>query len=986
MHLIQDNVLPLGSQTVPTASLWWGKSTPQSNIAMTAGGTPQHPVQYIPGGSEYKITVLQMNDGTDAPNEKALFTECINSCSMFKTDADIAPYAGIVRQSYSNTLPSNTGTMLKTFCVCIPESELERMLVRDEDLCTVNYHTTSGRNGKGLFDGETYTGPETCDSFSPAQKFTLDINEGSIKWDPRANSRPACGFAYNDPSGNVDNYLSLYKTRNMGIANPDSWILSGAANTYDPATSLSPTQYPTRYPTPFPTRTPTTAQPSASPTLTGQTYSPTGYPTAAGGRRLLSIPEEEVFNASKAAREYIWDDGLGSRCDLIGRVVASMEIQNMTLRPLEQVEMEYCIQLRMYGETIAHYFATDDFPKYIFYTWQAKYLLAMDTFMGTYLYLNWAWNYNETNPNQTDITAIVNSSLMYPKTYMSMLKAFTGRIGNNYGHGEPIIFDDTGDKIFHGDEDLHEVAEDLLRDAMTVSGRIYNELIKHDIAGEWQNLTKAFRILGENILKYQGRNPETLPDWGETDSYNSTGRRLLGIEKPHYHFKVKLRRLASADLECEEDALVCTGCAIVDNLIDESIHGFTSFTQYYENDFPKALKGLNEAFESPREVETLSLTSGDVHKKVRRRLRSRRLASTGTPTSSPTREPTLSVDDLKWAAATKSEFLNATILFFDTTDDTKVPLYGHGLSYYLLSPFEDACDFDKVIYTKGSDVKSRLDNIYWGISVVAVVNILIFFLYMQYPILNMMPMFITQIVASVVVYLPIAYSYHPMCLPFIPHSLLDDLVYVFEEEIIPEIRCICQYLPELSGGCGGKCEKLELRNFDTNACSKEPFFDDMAILWAPAMFSRVYFPRVMSFMFNIPGIRQFVDMFESLQYIEKARPSATALDCMYTHAFDTGTVAAITGGSSLVVFFWWRTLAQIPVTVVKMTWLLVQQNLNAASLLASNKFSPSVFLTAVGILGALYSFIWALVFGTNIVWVWILLATVVILAAIYQFV
>jgi len=853
------------------------------------------------------VTYARVNDNPEDhsvnTDNKFYFTECLNQCSMF---TDRTPYAGLVRRSFNSNVPKDTDTDLRTFCVCIPESTLERMLVADSDLCTFAYHTTSGRNKKGLFDGKTFNDAESCAGFSRAERFGLGLAKDAIYWD---ETQPTCGFAFNDP-GNIDNYISLYKTRSMAATGTWQTAIT------DLGTFLS-------------------------------------TDVEGGGKglgRRLRANEPEKFDAAALARAYTWNESkLVSRCDLIGRTALAMNASNMTLRPLEVVELEDCIELRSYGEMMSHSLFVDDFPKELFYTWQTKYLLGLDAFMGSYLYLNWAWHYNASHSNQTDITEIVNASLMYPDTFLSLMKIVSEKVHTKAtAYGEPMDLGDDQLRTYYGNESAVETMDAVVSDAATVSGRIYNELVQHNISGEWEHMTDTLDLLGHHILQYSGRHPETLPEWGEP----ATRRRLLGFDGTSpYRLTLRHRRLSTSKLECDANSVACTGCSVVDNLLDETVHGFTSFAHYYSTSFPDAIEGFNAALGAPGDAERVTLRSSEVHANVSQAVR-RRLLS--VPSSAPTLPPSRSVKDLK-ASAAESDFLNATLLFFDTTDDAEVPIYGYGLSYYLAWPFEKACDMRATIYCEAETVQDREEDIAIGISATVALNVFIVFSYMNLPLAQLIPvpMIVTQAVASAFLYMGLVYGYHPFCLPFVPHCLVDDLVHVFETRVMDNLRCLCQIAPSLYEGACTDCQSLEIRSFNAKQCSTVPHFDDLSILWAPLLVARVYMPRLLSWSFGLPLVSNVVASSAALQHIETARPDALAIDCALAYIPNAAAVGVIGASGAFVLVFWSRALTKLPLAFARLGWLGVQQELNAAQLLLTAEFSPATFVIGLGVVGAL---------------------------------
>jgi len=672
-------------------------------------------------------------------------------------------------------------------------------------------------------------------------------------------SEPSCGFSFYDPvdstDQNKDIYISLYNTRTM--SNKSLWSF-----------------------------------------------------TAATAKRRLRATEAQVqveFDATAEARAYSWNESsMHTRCDFIGNVVRGMQELNMTLRPLEIVEYELCIEQRAYGEALSNTLGSIDMPKDLFYNWRTKYLLALDAFMGSYLYINWAIKYNESNP--IDIAEVAKSNLMFPETFLSILRllAYEGA----ESEGGDILLDE--EDVYHANATVAETAQAIRKDAGTAMARIFNEVQKHNLTMEWNDFLGGVDIFTRDILGH----PAQVRELASLRSPAPRARRRLSAPAREHRVVLRLRRLS--EKTCTEP---CTDCEIVDDVVVETLHGLNAFTDYYRGPFEEVLEAFSAALGSPSEAIPIDLPS----------------RNTTTPTAAPVQPaPT-------WPPLPSNlSFARKTELFFNTVDERPIPMYGHGLSYYLWYPFQHRCDMDKVVYCQTDDEDRRV-KLPLAIVASTLVGIVFFFAWANVPYFNVIPILaLPVLVASV--YLGIVYEYQPLCLPYIPHCLVDD-VSVFLDEALESVRCMCQYLPDLTDDCT-ECEAIVIRMYDTAACESLPHFKNLSIFWAPITAMKVYFPLVLRVVFNFPIVDTIVSALGLVGFHEGA-VEALQIDCVNAYILDTATVSCIFAAFGYLVLMWGETLYNIAVPLTRLLWLSMQIGLNSAMLLLNSDFSARVFLSGL---------------------------------------
>jgi hypothetical protein len=685
-------------------------------------------------------------------------------------------------------------------------------------------------------------------------------------------AEPSCGFSFYDPDEdetdtNIDIYMSLYHPREMSQPADGHWAF-------------------------------------------------------AGPRRRLAEETEPVvpeFNATAAARDYAWNESdMFTRCDFIGSVVRGMKENNVTLRALEIVEYELCIQQRAYGEALSNSMGSVDLPKDLFYNWRTKYLLALDAFMGTYLYVNWAIRYDEANP--VEINDVVASRLMYPKTFLSImnLAAYEG----SDGEGGEILLDEDG--VYHANATVAETARAISKDAGTVMARIFNELQTHNLTMEWNNLLDGVGVLTQDILMHKTgvSSPPSMP---------ASARRRLSVAEPGETHRVALRLRRLSEKTCQEP---CINCEIVDVALHEVIDGFHAFVHYYDHEFDDIIEEFGAALGSPIEAIPLSIT-----------------LPTKAPPPSPTPSPTPSCPDYSGNLS----FSEKTHLFLNITDNCPIPMYEHGLVYYLLYPFEEGCDMNKVVYCQ----TSRQDYVTTGLMVSTAIALLFLFAWANVPYFNTIPILLLPLVL-VFVYLVVVYEYQPLCLPYIPQCTVDDIAKVLDDTL-ESILCMCQYLPELvaDGQCNG-CEGIGVVTYNVELCKTLPHFDTLSIFWAPITALRVYLPLVLEIMFNLPGIDMIVDAI-GLGGYHAGAVTELEIDCVNAHIVDVVTVLCLFASGGFLLFMWGETLYNSFVPLIRLQWMLTQQGLNASQLLLSSEFSISAFLVVLAIIVGIVAAVCAII-------------------------
>lgn len=936
------------------------------------------------------------------PHDSAVpfMSNCINRCSMFygsdsptksttifgggdddvnRIDVSSDEYSvGLIRLVTSEIDPSPD----TDFCFCLPNKLVDKFWVEPADRCSIAYHSTSGRSERGLFSQTLpkgtvaeYNGDETClGGYNTKQMNALNLvnvddmpykaRRRKMTWpviwdtgvpDPdnptkTISESPTCGFSYSDDTTNInddglaqagagnlnkDYYFSIYKTRNIIR---QEW---------------------------------------------------TSHTSVRGARRrLLSAVDYDVpptLNATEMASNYFWNEGQ-SRCDQIGRVYKVLEWQNRPISWLEEIEFRECLSLRIYGEQVGNSLMVEDFPRDIFYHWQRKYLLGLDFFYGTFIMVQWAMHrHNETDYN---VTAHITSALMHPTTFLSFTHLITGQMIDHskipQGEMEGIddLYNESG--IFnYSSESSGEMADDIRMETMSAASRIFHELSKHDIGMEFSQLQNGLSVIHDAVIAYKGTTPDLTP---LTDAIQDKAGELI---RPHNGHRLTYRlglmtyvkNNYDEDYDCLQFPHICTECAIIDNPIEDIFLGTVGMVEYYTKGLPKIISDFGSRFDSiidPSEDQTTINALAQEHignvkhaRAKRKRLRKIRLTS-GLNTT----EIDHDIDSIQeFAAAVKS--------FFETTNSDPVPFFRHGLSHWLFYPFEEGCDIESVIYNPPPNSQTKIDvlsgigyailgfttlfvinriddgpKILYEASVKVIAAPLISIPLVGFQLYNFVSSWtvLQFVLMPTSIYIYSVYSYTPLCLPYIPHGIIDDMSYTLEE-FINSISCLCRYLPNMSEECTSECTEYSLLPYkDCAVLLKNDGFSELWVFWLPVLSIQLILPWLFSSIFIFFPFSQLLVWFPSLNEIAKidfSNISPTHIQCGLVNILDfasAGLIGAAVGGGGYYIIINMNTIVTL---IVDLNITALQILGNATIIIRTSKVPLKIQIVILSVLLAL---------------------------------
>jgi hypothetical protein len=857
-------------------------------------------------------------------------------------------------------------TPVRDFCFCIPNPLVDKFWVEDANRCTINYHTSSGRNGKGIFTtptdislgtwnrwekDEACVGPSTTDvsGYSDSDIMALNKINSLMPWSMERKyvssgsssawgtyrMKPGCGFSYNDggdsngkSNQNKDYYMSIYKPRHINRNIQHNTVDGGHVERR---------------------------------------------------RRLLSTNdyqpiETEPVNSTQSAIDYAWDEG-SSRCEQIGRIYRILNWTNRTTTWLEEIEFHDCLTLRVYGETLADTLRLEDFPRDLFYNWQRKYILGLDFFYGSFIMANWAWN--KQNISNYDVVTHISESLVHPSTFLSALELITGQ-WIDYSKVPPSEMN-LGDeiytaKVYDFNETVPETTDDIRMDVMYVANKIFNEVSKHDLQTEWDDMSHGFQLLRDGIVNYQGSAPDITP---LTDAVGDAVGSF--VRKSNHHeitYRLGLTTYVSDpgdEYDCNQFHSVlgfCTECALVDDSILDTFLAAYHMATYYERALPKVLVDFGVRVDSLIDPESNSAIHGAVqlgtqlshkahhhgrkaihlraaqrkakrlHKQVKIHLRQVDANST-TPIDH-------SMDSIE-------EFARAVKCFVETTGDDPVPFFRHGLFYYLLWPFDKGCDMEVSIYTPApnSETAKRV----WealGINTIYVVGI--FYAMFKYPQIGTflggaLPYVLG--IPTAIFYLVWVYSYTPFCLPYLPHGLLDDFSYTLEE-FLNSFGCLCRYLPDIVQECTAECSEIEIRNYDDCATLlQDDGFSELFVFWTPLLALQLLVPTLLPFVLFFWPFTYLLVWFPSIRNImalDMNTLSSTQIQCAMINLTDFAGAGVIGGAVGYIAFYLFKNFNTLAQDLMLLGWWAIQIVLNAGIMIRSSKVPIYIQVVILAIL------------------------------------
>jgi hypothetical protein len=843
-----------------------------------------------------RLNVWKQEHNSDL-NWAPFFTNCINRCSMFQNgpptlkhgswkapatkwqqkDGKYGQYLFTKSKHHSERfVPATdysigflravdaTNLMPKTdYCFCIPNPLLSRFFIEPVEMCTIKKHKASYNGSETCLGGdETKANSSTAHvaysdnvikSLSVAD--TRDIMPWTLRQVEQSNinggkmtnviKNPSCGFAINKE--NTKNfYMSVYRPRNF----ERSYFQCPEA---DNSRRLKAEHV------------------EASPAAAEAT--------------------PPHFNAIEAALNYSWLNG-SSRCDHIGRVFKVVNASNISTSWLEKIDFQECVTLRTYGESFANFLTLPDLPRDLFYNWQRKWLLLTDLFYSSVVTTSWL-----LNSRSNDIYTIFDESLMHPKLFKSIFRKFSDFIPPAYesdaytSHLEDVF----PRSNFNMSENVSDIAVDLRQDALFAFTHISQQLYSRNISLEWEDFVEGIGHIHRNIMQY---NPEARQQLSVVSGLPIHLRRRqrngneVGI-RLGFSTYIHEENLGDHNYTQYCDTFVkqqspCTQCAIVDNLLLETQQSMRAMTSYYEDSFEKIFDDFSDIFEITLEPFQGGKTHDakrlrEIHHLQKRHvLKQRKLSAFAiSSTVSPSSSNTAHSDDIE----SVEDFARYTYLFLHTTDSAYVPFYEHGFSHYLNAFLDDSCDYENIIY-KSAIPSGRVE---WGILMLFISVLVLGTITIRFPVISI-PLWTWPIILSLGYIIYVYEYYNPLCLPLIPHTVIDDLSTVFDN-FIKKSSCICQYLPTLSNStCSDTCTEFAIRDY--NECSAvldDVGFEELSIFWTSTLFVHLYLPSFLPTVFGVWPLSYIPVLIPSIQrimYLHWFNIPTSYVECLFVNSLD----------------------------------------------------------------------------------------------------
>ena len=257
--------------------------------------------------------------------------------------------------------------------------------------------------------------------------------------------------------------------------------------------------------------------------------------------------------------------------------------------------------------------------------------------------------------------------------------------------------------------------------------------------------------------------------------------------------------------------------------------------------------------------------------------------------------------------------------FVTGTGDAPLPYVQHNLEYMLKYQFR-TCKQEQISWHP-SEMSDRVDRmmesllacLYVTVGAIALQRLTLFPIGVFAPVLG---------VGYLMIFATHVWNYTLFCAPNAPVSLLDDLFAFFERYMIP--KCMCEYFPTLTNGCvtpdchfisqtqlWDVCEtKL---NVLYGAGEGDNYFN---IFWSPFMLAREYVPQALEALHYFPPLYQW-DAFSVWMERERLPISALERDCVQFH-FMNNAVVLIAGLACL--FF----ASSVVATLVKLVLIPIK--------------------------------------------------------------
>ena len=660
-----------------------------------------------------------------------------------------------------------------------------------------------------------------------------------------------------------------------------------------------------------------------------------GFFDSVFGRRLHS----SLHSLPKILHEEMEWNGV-SMCD---QYVHGYKDYNFTdLRPMERVQLLQCVEQRVLAVEMGRQLQMP-IPVDIVYNWKRKYVMMYHLFQSGIIYSQYLMDELTTKEMVTKLKEAHIDINLYLPLWNSMrtgVRHFT--LVTHLDSLVHTLFHQMDKNIKTSDTSWGNIYR-IYTHAGSAIRKVYNHTTTVDLKFE---VAQAGKILTTSNISLPSiprhiRNP-----------FSTMSKVTLKASKTSSPHKLKSRQfiLRAAGLNtditpCEEqtDSNICVNCLVIDNLLNVVINEGDRMAKYYQFTYaPVILPSFVDYFKNPERDarakawredmaammeaaaektaqaakewtdEQVNAMKQGIEEDTKARERGYRLEqeqrarqynnlggrhklhSNSTSTLTVWQRATKDWESLilKFEWRNNVTLIEAISKFLSTTDDSYVPFFAHGASFYITYPFAGDCPMSIIYGTEpGHDTTNkRLDLMETSFRYMleTLIGLYLFQWFTDFPILSLIGPYIIFILAFI--FMLTTYNWTWPCFPNIPNMLVDDIFVLLNDRIFP--NCWCQYWPGLAETCNlDNCFLCSIQTTYRTCPDNIPELKELGVFWAPLTWLKVNFPEVLVFLYDNPP---FLWLFRRLENLDSMFQNAiykTPLtdienDCLRLHIGD----------------------------------------------------------------------------------------------------
>lgn len=641
-----------------------------------------------------------------------------------------------------------------------------------------------------------------------------------------------------------------------------------------------------------------------------------------GCSRMRSSGQEHPFWSSPdtvlhIAENIDWDGD--SRCDVMVH-----RYKNYTwnqLRPLEQIEIQECLEQRYIAHEIAN-MTELPIPHDLFYNWKRKYTMGYEVIYALTLYMRHVFG----ELSSSDMMRIMKHDNVNLDLYIPALSKVKGVVQSTFTFSN---IDNWIHKVFnkfpnvqHSDSGVTNMYK-LYIHSSNFSRLAYPHMKK--LKPEFIKMYNGFKV--SKVLK---RN------WNITAHKEHVMSQIANIP-PLFHSMVNRRPLSQSNAKArrfvkhvlgavgvnadirpcheQEDTHVCLNCVVLDNFLNTIIKEGSNMVNYYDTTFSKVVvPSFIDYFE--KQERRAKVYREDMAQSISDVFENTTIAAQSTYTRDVLRSTLLNVtmnlsntrlaqkdwDHLfsAWEIRNNVDIIDILTRFLNTVDNSYVPFTGYGLGYIITYPFVEACPIE-IIYCTQSTTKERLGYIsaQFGYQLVFFGSVYGAQVYTTLPLFTMVSTFPVNIIAIGSIYMYSTYGFLATCLPNTPNCLVDDLFAWTHDIAYP--RCFCEYYPGLSDTCDAELCFLSSKSTNFSNCTHTvPLSsnENMGYFWSPVFWFRKEFPESFLWIYQTTPFSWVLKNFEGVKDIairlqEGVEITLEEIDCLGLRFTDFAVIGLI---------------------------------------------------------------------------------------------